>query len=240
MAWRPSAYLIEGELDNTTPGKVTGWMRFAGMKGKVTFDLKGNFHRDIRGAKIRLQGNGEEPDARAAENMTYIAPHQTGDVGDMTAGREPCDYVDYPYIEWYGDRNGRVVIELDAEQVEVIGRPIPACESDPISREQQAQNMANFLAGICAATQVPAIVVGGRPFVSDPAFTHWVMAEGEIVGEARDVEPEVNGVCFGFVRLFNMPECAEYGTIERERLYDKAAGLPRTAVSGTDDLVGEG
>lgn len=68
-AWRPTEYLIEGELDNTTPGKVTGWMRFAGMKDKVTFDLNGNFHRDIRGAKIRLKGDGEEPDARAAENM---------------------------------------------------------------------------------------------------------------------------------------------------------------------------
>jgi hypothetical protein len=34
MAWRPTEYLIEGELDNTTPGKVTGWMRFAGMKDR--------------------------------------------------------------------------------------------------------------------------------------------------------------------------------------------------------------
>ena len=39
MAWRPTEYLIEGELDNTTPGKVTGWMSFAGMKEKVTFDI---------------------------------------------------------------------------------------------------------------------------------------------------------------------------------------------------------
>jgi hypothetical protein len=56
MAWRPSEYLIDGELDNTTPGKVTGWMQFAGMQEKVTFDLNGNFHRDIRGAKIYLKG----------------------------------------------------------------------------------------------------------------------------------------------------------------------------------------
>ncbi len=28
MAWRPTEYLLEGELDNTTPGKVTGWMQF--------------------------------------------------------------------------------------------------------------------------------------------------------------------------------------------------------------------
>ena len=34
MAWRPTEYLIEGELDNTYPNKVTGWMRFAGVKEK--------------------------------------------------------------------------------------------------------------------------------------------------------------------------------------------------------------
>jgi len=39
-----------------------------------------------------------------------------------------------------------VVIELEPVQVEVIGTPIPACESDPISREQQKRNMAEFLA----------------------------------------------------------------------------------------------
>lgn len=39
MAWRPNQYLVEGELDNTQPNKVTGWMQFAGLKEKVTFDL---------------------------------------------------------------------------------------------------------------------------------------------------------------------------------------------------------
>ena len=49
MAWRPTEYLVKGELDNTVPGKVTGWMKFAGKGKKVIFDLKGDFHRDIRG-----------------------------------------------------------------------------------------------------------------------------------------------------------------------------------------------
>jgi len=46
MAWRPTAYLIEGELDNTASGKVTGWMRFAGIKEKASYlekFLKGAF-----------------------------------------------------------------------------------------------------------------------------------------------------------------------------------------------------
>ena len=29
-------------------------------------------------------------------------------------------YVDYPYIEWYSKMNGRVVLELDSSQVEIV------------------------------------------------------------------------------------------------------------------------
>src|SRR5713101_7454866 len=58
MAWRPYANLIDGELDNRTPGKVVGWMRFYRTGGEplqVTFDLEGDFHEDIRGKIIRLK-----------------------------------------------------------------------------------------------------------------------------------------------------------------------------------------
>ena len=178
MAWRPTAYLIEGELDNTTPGKVTGWMRFAGMTNKVTFDLDGNFHRDIRGAKIRFTGDGLKDDPEAASYMDGFGEHQTGKVGDITTGLPPSDYlVGRPYAEWYDHENGRVVLELEAGQVEVIGQPIPACESDPISREEQARNMANFLAGLSREAGVPAIAPG-QQLMSDPQFSHWVVVQG--------------------------------------------------------------
>ena len=156
MAWRPTQYVLEGELDNTTPGKVTGWMRFAGMSKTVTFDLKGDFHRDIRGAKIHFIGDGKEKDPTAASYMDGMAISQTGKVGDITAGLPPRDYVNYPYIEWYGDDNGRVVIELEAGQVKVIGQPMPAMESYPISREEQGQNMGEFLADLARAGGLPA------------------------------------------------------------------------------------
>ncbi|MCY2928035.1 MAG: hypothetical protein NTV86_00795 [Planctomycetota bacterium] len=97
MAWRPTHVLLEGELDNTTPGKVTGWMQFAGMTNNVTFDLRGDFHRDIRGARIHLAGEGRPDDPGAAGYMEGFAQHQTGNVGDITAGLSPKDYVAYPY-----------------------------------------------------------------------------------------------------------------------------------------------
>jgi len=158
MAWRISQYLIEGELDNTQPGKVTGWMRFAGVKGKMTFDLKGDFHRDIRGAKIHFTGDAFEtdPPADAQSCMDGLSLHQTGRVGDITAGLPPQDYGNTPYIEWYSDDNGRVLIKLEPVQMEVIGTPIPACESDPISRQQQSQNMAEFLGSLAADLNLPA------------------------------------------------------------------------------------
>ena len=150
MAWRPNQYLVEGELDNTQLGKVTGWMQFAGLKDKVTFDLEGNFHRDIRGAKIHFQGDAYEGDfpEEASRYMDGFAVRQTGKVGDMTAGLPPHDYGTAPYIEWYSAENGRVVLELEPVQMEVIGTPIPTCESDPISRKEQAENMAHFLGGV--------------------------------------------------------------------------------------------
>lgn len=171
MAWRPTQYLIEGELDNTHPGKVIGWMRFAGMKEKVTFDLEGDFHRDIRGAKIYFIGEASEtdPSEDAAGYMGGFAQHQTGKAGDITAGLPPRDYVSYPYLEVYSDQNGRVVIELEQAQMEVIGKPMPAIESDPISREQQNRNMAAFLGGFAAELNLPkerAVCVGGDTVVT--------------------------------------------------------------------------
>jgi len=156
MAWRPNDQFIEGILDNTVSGKVTGWMRFAGLKDKVMFDLQGNFHRDIRGARVRLRGEGESANyEESAKYMDGFSLIQKGNVGDMTAGREPVDYVNYGYFEWYSEDNGRCVIELEPEQVELLTQPIPACESDPVSRKEQAENMANFLCGLASDLKIP-------------------------------------------------------------------------------------
>ena len=49
MAFRPYENLIDGELDNRVPNKVTGWIRFfrQGREPlKVSLDLDGDFHED--------------------------------------------------------------------------------------------------------------------------------------------------------------------------------------------------
>jgi hypothetical protein len=152
MAWRPTEYLIEGMLDNTTSGKVTGWMRFWGRKNRIKFNLDGDFHRDIRGAIIKFHNEQyRDADPQEAKRYRRLETVQTGVVGDITAGLPPHDYGQSPYIEFYGDENGRVVIELDPSQLEIIGTPIPWQESFPVDRKQQGQNMMNFIAGLVGA-----------------------------------------------------------------------------------------
>lgn len=152
MAWRPTDCLIEGELDNTQVGKVTGWMRFTGVKGKITFDLQGNFHRDIRGIKIHFNGPAKSQQLRSDTYMEGFARHQIGKVGDMTAGFEPADYISGRcYLEWYSYGNGRVVIELEQSQVKVIGTPMPPEQCEPISRQEQARNFNEFMTEIAKA-----------------------------------------------------------------------------------------
>jgi hypothetical protein len=189
MAWRPYENLINGELDNQTPGRVTGWLRFYRFGKRplrVKLDLVGDFHDDIRGKVIRLSNpdpvDRNESLDREGTYMEGFASMQRGDAGDITAGlplgiwsedlsqkllqqqeliweenglpavereqrwqeiaqthrphierKEPFyPYAAYPYIEWYSEANGRVVLELEPEQVEIVGSELrPPRESAP-------------------------------------------------------------------------------------------------------------
>ena len=68
-------------------------------------------------------------------------------------------------MEWYGDDNGRVVLELGRDQVEVIGQPLSPESCQPVSRAEQAEHMAGFLSGVARDLHVPprrAICIGPR------------------------------------------------------------------------------
>lgn len=237
MAWRPTEYVIEGELDNTRLGKVTGWIQFAGIQDKVVLELAGDFHRDIRGARIRLHGDGDSSDVeKAAQYMQGFSAAQKGQAGDITAGLPPCDYGSEGscYVEWYGQENGRVVIELDTEQVELLTPPIPACESDPISRRQQAENMASFLSSMAEAMGIPSantIVVGDTAAVE---HAKKVLANNKIRGmtllptEIRDILPPLyaqdgkGGKAIAHVKFFTPDSNWTWYATEGESIQDES------------------
>jgi hypothetical protein len=120
---------MEGELDNRTPGWVTGWIRFAGKKEKVQIDLKGDFHPDAIGTQIAFLGKATGDEEGAGDYMKDFSECQTGEVGEMLAGLEPEFKAEKCCLEWYSEENGRVLIELDPKQIEVTVslRPSHAC-----------------------------------------------------------------------------------------------------------------
>jgi hypothetical protein len=70
----------------------------------------------------------------------------------IAAGDLFYPYVDYPYIEWYSD-NGRVVLELEPVQVEILGTEAgPIREKTPEELRQddkrRVQAFGNFLGGM--------------------------------------------------------------------------------------------
>ncbi len=125
MAWRIHHYVIKGEIQNQTPGRVTGLIWLKGLNKPLELKLKGNCYRDLAGATLSF----ENPFAEEGD-YTGLDIHQDGVVGDITASKkvkilvDPDDAIaDFPkghppytwgnclYLEWFSQSNGRVLIE---------------------------------------------------------------------------------------------------------------------------------
>lgn len=152
MAFRPTANLIEGILDNTTPGLVRGWIDFY-RKGKeplhCVLELDGDFHDDIRGRILHFWNDhpsdmGYDGSLGRIESayMDTMHPIQRGKAGDITADNHGS-----LYIEWYSERNGRVVLNLPRENAEVLGmhvdlQKLPPRKSHPEAFDEYMRKLA--------------------------------------------------------------------------------------------------
>jgi hypothetical protein len=155
MAWRIADQIVNGEIDNRTPGHITGKIWLAGSADPVILDLTGNPMRDMAGCLLTFSNSKPQP---AAGDAPRLNPSQVGTVGDMTASRKvrepsvseeemcrlyeqrlpiPTHRANCLYLEWFSEANGRVVIEAVGFQLSI---------SEPtwrMSREQERQQVAN-------------------------------------------------------------------------------------------------
>jgi hypothetical protein len=95
------------KLDNSVLGKVTGWLRFVGMKEVLKLDLAGDFHRDIRGTKVRLHNpnrlstrtlktsNGSSPWPGTSSRQMLA---RTLPAGNSFTGLSPCAIRSPPHL----------------------------------------------------------------------------------------------------------------------------------------------
>ena len=155
MAWRIAEAVVRGEIDNRGRDRVTGRIWLAGRTAPLELALTGNCWRDLAGRRLEFTNPQPQPG-----DLGDLALRQKGSVGDITASRKvkvpdiPLDQIGeyyaqrkpWPwhwgnslYLEWFSERNGRVVIETTAYELRIVGEP--AWEMTP--EEEEAQRQAN-------------------------------------------------------------------------------------------------
>ena len=166
MAWRPSDWVLEGELDNTTLGWTIGWVRLRDREEPLQLKLAGNCHPDLAGWKFRIVRTDPIPDWVGDANYDGIATDQSGTIGDVTADqvlhhyecsteefvrrthegdRPPTTLRKALYLEGFSTRNGRIVIQCTRLAVERIGeRAFELTEEEWLEQAKQNQEEMDF------------------------------------------------------------------------------------------------
>ena len=155
MAWRIDEQVVRGEIDNRLRGRVTGRIWFAGRDRPVELDLEGNAWRDVAGHLLRFTNPRPEPG-----DLEKLARLQRGVAGDISASRRvkipecsveeireyhqrgeafPWHWSNSLYLEWFSERNGRVVIETADFEIEID----PEAAWEMTEEEEADQKIAN-------------------------------------------------------------------------------------------------
>ncbi len=164
MAFRIGEYVVRGEIDNRLKGHVMGKIWIKGKTEPITLNLTGNCLRDIAGCRFDFECKDSVP----MKNSSHLYPDQTGAVGDMTASRKvrvfqvpteeaydlkkagkdvPEKIANCMYLEWYSEKNGRVVIETTDFTLTSLSVPVwrMTAEEDEEQRVSNLEEIGNFL-----------------------------------------------------------------------------------------------
>jgi hypothetical protein len=157
MAFRIHDSVVRGELDNTRRGVVTGKIWLTGRERPLVLELAGDCWRDLAGRRLTFINPNPKDDQDCG-----LAEKQTGEVGDITASRKvrvpdlpieewymrkksgldaPEHWGNALYLEWYGDYNGRVVIE-SADYNLKVSLPEWEVTEDEEQRQREINNEA--------------------------------------------------------------------------------------------------
>jgi hypothetical protein len=178
MAWRIHEQIIRGEIDNRTRGKVTGKLWLTSHQEPVILELDGNAWRDLAGHRLTFSN----PEPKPGDTASFHAI-QRGQVGDMTASRKarvpdcsmeefleyyakrepfPWHWGNVLYLEWFSERNGRVVIEATNYALELDTEPAWRMteEEETAQAEANAAAMTGFMERMVFAASEAALETG--------------------------------------------------------------------------------
>jgi len=137
MSFRIGDWVLRGEVDCRIRGKITGKLWLSGRKDPVRLDLTGVPERDLAGCLLKFKCGEIQPVGTSPMGMVG---EQVGKAGTFTASRKvrvptiptsewqaclaekrpfPSQWTNSIYLEWFGETNGRVVVEIAGAQCEL-------------------------------------------------------------------------------------------------------------------------
>jgi hypothetical protein len=137
MAWRIDESVIRGEIDNREKGVIRGRIWLMNRDEPVLLELVGNARPDLAGCFLTFENPA--PPVRHPQLDGFFS-EQRGSAGELTAsrklrvfdipfeeayamiqdgGKPPEHMANALYLEWFSEKNGRVVIESADYKIEI-------------------------------------------------------------------------------------------------------------------------
>lgn len=158
--------MTHGEIDNTVRGRVTGKLWLLGREEPMVLDLVGDAWPDLAGCRLTFVNTRPQPQPQYDQGLSM---HQTGSVSDITASQKlkrllvpeeewmkaleekrfhevPWELSNSLYLEWFSDRNGRVVIQTTGYELTLSERHWEADADEQAAQQAiNEQNMRAYL-----------------------------------------------------------------------------------------------
>jgi hypothetical protein len=172
MAFRIHDSVVHGEIDNRVKGTVRGQIWLEGRADPLTLELKGNTWPDLAGCLLKFTNPLKRIPHHALDSLRVI---QRGTIGDITAsrkvrvfdipteeaymmcksgGRPPEHMANCLYLEWFGEFNGRVVIESTDYILEISAPEWRLTPEEDLERAKlAAQGMEFFMQRLTEAIE---------------------------------------------------------------------------------------
>lgn len=172
MAFRIDESVVRGEIDNRTKGIVRGRIWLEGKSEPLILELLGNAWRDLAGCFLTFVNSKK---AVVDKNVDSIVQVKRGWIGDITASRKVrvwdvpfeegyamCKRGEKPpehmanslYLEWFGEYNGRVVIESVDYELKISPPEWTLTDEEEVERARLAANgMSEFMAKLTSAVE---------------------------------------------------------------------------------------
>ncbi len=172
MAFRIHDSVMRGEIDNRVKGIVRGKIWVEGRAEPVVLELTGNAWPDLAGCLLTFTNRQKRI---PHPHLDSLHPVQRGSIGDLTASRKvrvfdipleealemirrkekpPEHIANSLYLEWFSERNGRVVIESADYELTISApewRMTP--EEDAERAQQAAAGLGDFMGKLTEAIE---------------------------------------------------------------------------------------